>query len=297
VTRRILLTGGSGQLGRELLQQAWPEGWQIDAPGRAELDLADPEALVARVQGGNYAAVINGGAYTKVDAAEAEVVAAWRANALAPAALASSCREAGIPIVQLSTDYVFDGSADGSWVPDAPIRPLSVYGASKAGGELAVRSSGARHAILRTAWVVSAHGHNFVKTMLRLATTRDELGVVSDQHGSPTAAADLAMAVRRIAERFVDDPAQPSGTWHVANSGFATWHELASHVFAEAGRLGHPQPRVRTLATSEYPTPAHRPANSRLETAGLTRDFGIVLPPWQDSVATIVRDVLEKEYR
>jgi dTDP-4-dehydrorhamnose reductase len=293
VSATILLTGGSGQLGRELLRLGWPEWMTLDAPGREALDLSDAEALGARVRDGGYAAVINAGAYTAVDAAEGDAVAAWRINALAPAALAAACAERGVPIVQLSTDYVFDGAKDGPWLPDDPIRPLSVYGASKAGGELAVRASGARHPIVRTAWVVSPHGRNFVKTMLRLGAERDELGVVADQHGSPTAAADLARAVQAVTLRLTRDAALQSGTWHAVNAGEATWHELAEHVFAEAGRRGRQAPRVNAIRTSDYPTPAARPANSRLDTATFARDFGLVLPPWREGVSGIVAELLE----
>jgi len=297
VTGRILLTGGSGQLGRELLDEVWPECWVLDAPSSAELDLADAAALARRVGEGGYAGIINAGAYTKVDAAESDPVGAWQVNALAPAALSAAAAEAGIPIVQLSTDYVFAGTSDRPWRPDDAIAPLSVYGASKAGGELAVRTSGARHAVLRTAWVVSEHGHNFVKTMLRLAAERPSVGAVADQHGSPTAARELASAVRTVMQRLMTDPQFGSGTWHVANQGFATWHELATHVFEEAARHGHPAPALGALTTADYPMPARRPANSRLDTTDLERDFGLTLPPWQDSVAQIVRAVLEKDYR
>jgi dTDP-4-dehydrorhamnose reductase len=293
VSATILLTGGSGQLGRELLRLDWPEGMTLDAPGRDALDLAYADALGARVSEGGYVAVINAGAYTAVDAAEAHAVEAWRINALAPAALAAACAERGIPIVQLSTDYVFDGGKDGPWLPGDPIRPLSVYGASKAGGELAVRASRARHAILRTAWVVSAHGRNFVKTMLRLGEERDALSVVADQHGSPTAAADLARAVQAVTLRLLEDAATPSGTWHAANAGFATWHELAAHVFTEAERRGRKAPRLTAIGTSDYPTPAPRPANSRLDTEALERDFGVALPPWRESVGRIVAELVE----
>ena len=297
MTVRVLLTGGSGQLGQELQNQEWPEGWVLDAPTRAELDLADAAALARRAGEGGYAAIINGGAYTKVDAAESDAIAAWQVNALAPAALAAGAATAGIPIVQVSTDYVFDGSSDRPWRPNDPIAPLSVYGASKAGGELAVRASGARHAILRTAWVVSEHGHNFVKTMLRLAAERPALGIVADQHGSPTAAADLATAVRAVTERLVNDPSLASGTWHVANRGFATWFDLAGHLLREAAALGHPLPVLEALTTADYPTPARRPGNSRLDISEFEREFAVSPPPWQQSVSRIVRAVFEKDYR
>jgi dTDP-4-dehydrorhamnose reductase len=293
VSQAILLTGGTGQLGRELLRLDWPDGVTLDAPGREALDLADADALAARVREGRHAAVINAGAYTAVDAAENDALAAWRVNALAPAALATACAERGIPIVQLSTDYVFGAGEGGPWSPDEALRPLSAYGASKAGGELAVRASGARYANLRTAWVVSAHGRNFVKTMLRLAQDRDELGVVADQVGSPTAAADLAVAVQAVVLRLLRDPAMNAGTWHTVNAEFASWHELAAHVFAQAGRRGHKVPRLNAIGTSDYPTPAARPADSRLDTQTFARDFGIVLPSWRDGVTRIVAELLE----
>jgi dTDP-4-dehydrorhamnose reductase len=293
VSATILLTGGTGQLGRELLRLGWPDGVTLAAPGRKVLDLADADALASKIREGGYAAVINAGAYTAVDAAEDDAIAAWRINALAPAALATACAERGIPIVQLSTDYVFDGAKEGPWLPDDPIRPLSVYGASKAGGELAVRASGARHAIVRTAWVVSAQGRNFVKTMLRLGQERDELGVVADQHGSPTAAADLARAVQTVTLSLMRDTTLESGTWHAANAGFATWHELAAHVFAEAERRGRQAPKLKPIRTRDYPTPAARPANSRLDTRTLARDFGVELPPWRESVIGIVAELVE----
>jgi len=295
MTGRVLLTGGTGQLGRELLRLDWGAGWTLDAPARSELDLADPQALHDRVRAGGYAAVINAAAYTAVDDAESDPIAAWQANALAPAALAAGCRAAGVPIVQLSTDYVFEGSGDRAWRPGDRIAPLSVYGASKAGGELAVRASGARYAILRTAWVVSAHGRNFVRTMLRLAAERDRLAVVADQHGSPTAARDLAQATQAVCRTLMEKPEFASGTWHVANAGFASWHELASHIVAEAGSLGRPAPRVEAIATADFPTPARRPANSRLDTTAIERDFGLRLRPWREATAEVVRELMTSE--
>lgn len=197
--RHVLVTGGSGQVGRELSRYAWPKGWAATVLTRAELDLADPAAIAAKVAERSWAAVINAAAYTAVDKAEDDQVTAWAVNALAPAALAQACRAADIPLVQVSTDYVFDGAKHGAWEEGDPVGPLGVYGASKLGGELAVRSSGARHAIVRTAWVVSAHGANFVKTMLRVSAERSALRVVDDQHGSPTSAADLAHALATVA--------------------------------------------------------------------------------------------------
>lgn len=283
---RVLLTGGSGQLGSALLQRA-DLPFELDAPGRDEMDLARAEALRERVLTGEYAAVISAGAYTAVDAAESDVIGAWRANALAPAALAAACAERGILLVHISTDYVFAGDGERPYLPQDPIAPLSVYGASKAGGELAVRTSDSRHAILRTAWVVSATGRNFVRTMLALGRKQDRLRVVADQHGSPTSAHDLAAAVAVVTHRLMAEPGFPSGTWHAANSGYASWHEVAEQVFASAGgALG--EITVDPIPTAEYPTPARRPQNSRLDTASLAQDFGIELPHWRDAIAAIV---------
>ncbi|MFC6388508.1 SDR family oxidoreductase, partial [Methylorubrum zatmanii] len=188
----ILILGGAGQVGTELQAYPWPEGVWVHAPDRASLDITDEAAVAAALDERSYAAVINPAAYTAVDKAESDVAAAWRLNALAPAILAAETRKRNIPLVHVSTDYVFDGSGEGFYAPDAAVNPTSVYGASKAAGEMAVRATNPRHAILRTAWVVSPHRGNFVKTMLRLAADRDRLTVVDDQHGCPTSAADLA---------------------------------------------------------------------------------------------------------
>jgi dTDP-4-dehydrorhamnose reductase len=292
VVRDILITGGSGQVGTELARFDWPEGWCATVLTRAELDLSDPAAIAAKVAGRRWAAVINAAAYTAVDKAETEQVSAWQVNALAPAAMASACAKAGIPIVQVSTDYVFAGDREGAWQPEDPVAPLGVYGASKLGGELAVRSSGARHAIVRTAWVVSAHGSNFVKTMLRVGGQRERLTIVADQHGSPTSAADLAGALAVIAMRLAEDPGAASGTWHFSNIGPTTWHGFATEIFAQAARRGGPAPAVDAIPTSAYPTPARRPANSLLDTATLMRDFGIAPRPWRAALSDILDELM-----
>ncbi|MDE0878817.1 MAG: dTDP-4-dehydrorhamnose reductase [Sphingomonas bacterium] len=292
--KRVLVTGGNGQLGTELQRFAWPEGWAMVGIDIDQLDLTDRDAIAATVAGGDWTAVISGGAYTAVDKAEDDIVTAWAVNALAPAALAKACREAGIPIVQVSTDYVFDGDKDGAWEPDDAVAPLGVYGASKLGGELAVRTSGARHAIVRTAWVVSAHGNNFVKTMLRVAETRDMLTVVADQHGSPTAAADLAATLATITMRLVDDPAAASGVWHFSNAGATNWAAFATDIFAQSRARGGPSATVEPIPTSGYPTPARRPANSLLSHAALMRDYGITPRPWQAALSDILDELIGK---
>ena len=290
----LLVTGGTGQVGSALRRLSTPE-LEVVAPDRAALDLTDPEALAAMVASRPWAAVVNAAAYTAVDKAESDVVAAWRINALAPAALAAATASAGIPLIHISTDYVFDGSKADFYVEDDPVAPLGVYGASKLGGELAVRTSNPAHVILRTAWVVSPDGANFVKTMLRLGAERPKLGVVADQFGCPTSAADIATAVMVIAQAFAADGDAPNGTYHFVNAGEASWHELAGAVFEQAAHHGRPTPEVAAIATSDYPTPARRPANSRLATTKITRDFAITPRPWRVGIDEIVDQLLAKE--
>lgn len=287
----VLLTGGSGQVGTEVIHLA-PAGVNIVAPGRDQLDISDPASIAAMVASRPWAAVINSAAHTAVDRAESEILAAWKVNALAPAALAQATAEAGIPLIQVSTDYVFDGSKDGFYVESDPVAPVSVYGASKEGGEQAVRTGNPRHVILRTAWVVSPHGSNFIKTMLRLAQTRPELRVVDDQRGCPTSATDIAQALLTITRRLTDDPQAPVGTYHFVNSGEATWCGLAHAVFEIAAEHGRPAPTVEGITTADYPTPARRPANSRLDVGKLTRDYAIAPRPWQEAVKQIVETLL-----
>jgi dTDP-4-dehydrorhamnose reductase len=287
-----LLTGGTGQVGLAL-RRSPPPGVRILAPGRDELDLAalpDLDLLFKGVTG-----IISCGAYTAVDKAESEPELAHAINAVAPGRLAQAAARAGIPIVHVSTDYVFAADGAGPWREDAAIAPASTYGRTKAEGEAAIRASGARHAIIRTAWVVSADGHNFVKTMLRLGRERDTLRVVADQRGTPTHAGDLAAALAAVMARFAADTAQPSGTWHCTNAGETSWHGLASHIFACAASLGIKVPgTVEAITTAEYPTPARRPADSRLDTTAIARDFGIRLRPWQDAVAEIVGQLAQQ---
>jgi dTDP-4-dehydrorhamnose reductase len=286
----ILVTGGSGQVGGAILRLAGRDA-EIVAPGRDQLDLTDAQALAAMIATRPWAAIVNCAAYTAVDKAESDVVAAWRVNALAPAALAAASNAAGVPILHVSTDYVFSGAKSDFYVEDDSVAPLGVYGASKLGGELAVRSANPRHIILRTAWVVSATGGNFVKTMLRLGAERPHLRVVADQKGCPTSADDIARAILTILGRIGDGP---YGTYHFVNAGQASWHDLAERVFARAATHGRPVPSVEPIATSDYPTPAARPANSRLATAKIMRDFGISPRDWHEAIDEIV-DTLLKE--
>ncbi|MBD8909701.1 dTDP-4-dehydrorhamnose reductase [Methylorubrum zatmanii] len=284
----ILILGGAGQVGTELQAYPWPEGVWVHAPDRASLDITDEAAVAAALDERSYAAVINPAAYTAVDKAESDVAAAWRLNALAPAILAAETRKRNIPLVHVSTDYVFDGSGEGFYAPDAAVKPTSVYGASKAAGEMAVRATNPRHAILRTAWVVSPHRGNFVKTMLRLAAERDRLTVVDDQHGCPTSAADLAAALATIALRLAGDEGAPTGTFHCVNDGATTWCGFARAILAGAAKRGGRAIPVEGIPTSAYPTPAKRPANSRLSTQSLTDAYGIAPRPWEAALDDIL---------
>lgn len=285
--RRLLITGGTGQVGTELLNCHWPADTELVAPTRQELDLSDCDRIGTYVSQGEFDAVINCGAYTAVDKAESEVLRAWKINALAPAALAVATRLAGIPIVHLSTDYVFDGSKREPYTEDDPIAPLGVYGASKEAAEQAVRTGNPRHVILRTAWVFSAHGSNFVKTMLRLGKERELIKVVDDQMGCPTAASDIAAVVRQIVVRLIEDLKAPVGTYHFVGNGEATWYTFARELFAQQQLAGANVPHVEAITTEQYPTPARRPKNSSLSTTKLERDYGVKPRDWRTALEDV----------
>lgn len=287
----ILITGGAGQVGLELLAAEWPERVVLHAPTRAELDLGDAASARAAFTATPFAAVINSGAHTAVDKAETEVAAAFAANAMGPAVLADATREADIPLIQVSTDYVFDGSKDGPYVETDPVGPLGVYGASKLAGELAVRSGNPRSVVLRTAWVLSVHRANFLKTILRLAADRLALRVVADQHGCPTSARDIAATLKTITLKMIADVDAPTGVYQFVNAGETTWAGLAAEIFALSSAVGGPSAAVEGIPSSEYPTPAKRPTNSRLSTDKLTNDYGVVPRPWQEAVAEIVTEL------
>lgn len=287
----LLVTGGTGQVGTGIAE-ANRDRFEIVTPGRSELDLANPASLETFVRARNWAAIVNAGAYTAVDKAESDQAAAVAINGDAPGVLARLAAERGIPLLHVSTDYVFDGAKDAPYTEDDPVAPLGVYGASKEAGERAVRAAGGRHVILRTAWVVSPWGNNFVKTMLRLGAEREQLGVVADQIGCPTSAGDIAETLLTLTEQLLANPAAPTGTYHFVSTGQASWHDLATHIFMRAGERGRKMPRVNAIATSDYPTPAKRPSNSRLATDRIRRDFGIQPRPWKTAIDAVLDRLL-----
>ncbi|WP_082584580.1 dTDP-4-dehydrorhamnose reductase [Ensifer sp. Root423] len=285
---RILVTGGSGQVGTELLRNEWTSDVEIVAPTRQEFDLCDFDRLERYVTEGDFAAVVNSGAYTAVDRAEDDVLMAWKINALAPAALAAATKRCGIPIIHVSTDYVFDGAKDGVYVENDPVAPLGVYGASKEAGEQAVRTGNPKHIILRTAWVFGATGSNFVKTMIRLGREKPTLRVVDDQLGSPTAATDIAETLVNVTRQLIDDNSPKTGTFHFVNSGTATWYEFAQEVFQELRRRGEKTPVLEPISSDQYPTRARRPRNSRLSTDKLRRELGTQPREWTAALRQII---------
>jgi dTDP-4-dehydrorhamnose reductase len=293
MAERWLVTGGTGQVGTALRQLNLPD-IEMFAPSRDLLDIAKlPRDLEPFFTG--ISAVLSCGAYTAVDKAESEPELAYGVNAEAPRLLAEAAVSKDIPIIHVSTDYVFPADQKGPWTEDDHTSPVSVYGKTKLAGEDAIRRSGARHAIIRTAWVVSGDGNNFVKTMLRVGAQNSMVRVVADQHGSPTHARDLAVALAEIAQRFLADRRQASGTWHCTNAGETSWHGLATHVFECAAQHGLRVPdMVRAITTAEYPTAARRPCDSRLDCSKIETDFGLKLRPWQIAVEEIVAKLAQE---
>jgi len=283
VTATILVLGRSGQVARELEKLGAPPGFALEFAGRERLDLAvaDPGPLVEALR---PAAVINAAAYTAVDKAEREPEAAFRLNRDVPAALARACAEAGVPLVHFSTDYVFDGAKPEPYVETDPVNPAGVYAASKAEGEAAVMAEDGDAIVLRTAWVYSAFGANFVKTMLRLAGTRDEIGVVADQLGRPTWAEDCALGALRAVRALLEGETKGPELFHLAGEGDASWADFAEAIFEQSAARGGPSARVRRIATADYPTPAKRPMNSRLDCGKILRTLDIRPRPWRSSL-------------
>ena len=276
--------GRTGQVARELARRC-PSGMEATFLDRQDADLSDPAACAAVVRGADADCVVNAAAWTAVDRAEAEEATATTVNGEAPGAMAKACAERDLPFLHLSTDYVFDGTGTRPFVPEDPAAPLGAYGRSKLAGEIAIRASGARHVILRTSWVVSAHGSNFVKTMLRLGGERASLRVVDDQVGGPTPAAGLADALFAAADTMVAGHA--GGTHHFAGAPDASWADVARATMQAAGLSC----RIDPIPSSDYPTPARRPLNSRLDCSSFSRNFGMERPDWRSGVTAIVNEL------
>jgi dTDP-4-dehydrorhamnose reductase len=278
----ILITGCNGQLGSEL-RSLLPESdvYAVDLP---DIDITDPASIARVFAKAQPRALINAAAYTAVDKAESDEALAYAVNAEGAGLLARACADADIPLIHISTDFVFDGESREPLTENAPIGPLGVYGASKAAGETAVREATPNHVIIRTAWLYSSFGQNFVKTMLRLARERDTLGVIDDQIGSPTYARDLAQTILHVIQQAADgNPAR--GSYHFANAGHTSWHGFACHAIDWARPQGDVLvDQVNAIPTSAYPTPAKRPAWSVMDCSKIGRDFGITPRPWQDAL-------------
>jgi len=295
---KLLVFGASGQVGWELRRALQPLGEVValqrdGAPGLAA-DFSNPEALAGTVDGVAPDVIVNAAAYTAVDRAESEPALAEAVNARAPGVLARAAAARGAWLVHYSTDYVFDGSGDQPRDEDAHVNPLSVYGRTKLAGEDAVRASGCHHLILRTSWVYGARGGNFAKTMLNLAASRERLQVVDDQVGVPTGADLLADLTAHAIAAARHEPAL-AGTYHAVPAGFTSWHDYAAFVFDEArrrgARLALAEDGLGRILTRDYPTPATRPLNSRLDTRRLREAFGIHLPAWQAGVARLLDEI------
>ncbi|MFE3969941.1 dTDP-4-dehydrorhamnose reductase [Stenotrophomonas sp. YIM B13575] len=294
----VLVFGGNGQVGQELLRALAPLGKVVATTRSGQLpdgnacemaDFGQPDSLPALLDRLQPSLVVNAAAYTAVDRAEQEVEAAFAANAEAPGVIARWCAAHDVPFVHYSTDYVFDGQGTAPYREDEPTAPLGVYGTSKRDGEDAVRAAGGRHLIFRTAWVYASHGANFLRTMLRVGAERDQLRVVADQIGTPTPAALIA----DVTAQALQHPGGLSGTWHLTASGQTSWHGFAEAIFAEALATGvlDKVPSVEAIPSSEYPTPAKRPAWSVLDNRKLQQDFGIELPTWQHGLKRVMAEI------
>ncbi|MBB4640097.1 dTDP-4-dehydrorhamnose reductase [Rhizorhapis suberifaciens] len=290
---RIAVTGSRGQVVQSLMERARVAGDQIISLGRPLLDLTDPAPILPALERSQPDIIVSAAAYTAVDRAEADVEAAYAVNAMGAGAVAQAAGALEVPLIHLSTDYVFNGRKVEPFSEEDSPDPLGVYGASKLAGEHAVQAACANSIILRTAWVYSPFGNNFLKTMLRLAGEREEIGVVADQRGNPTSALDIADGIFALAERLVSD-SRPElrGIFHMTGSGEASWADFAVAIFEASEKRGGPCARVRPITTAEYPTPAPRPINSRLDCRKLEDIHGVRLPDWRHSMETVVERLL-----
>jgi dTDP-4-dehydrorhamnose reductase len=289
---RYLVTGGTGQLAQALGRAAGP---LVELVGRPMFDLDKPETLAALFAKGIPDIVINTAAWTAVDAAEASPDAASRANAEGPAVLAALCRQHGTRMIHISTDYVFDGTLGAPYRETDPTSPTGVYGATKLRGEHAVLAAMPDAVVLRTAWVYAETGKNFLRTMLAVSKRTNTLRVVADQRGCPTNADDLASVILSVADRMLTIGGAPGGVYHAAGSGSTTWHGFAEAIFMTSRRYGWPAPEVHAISTADWPTPARRPPDSRLNCDLLAQTFGVRLPDWEPSLERAVTALCSSE--
>lgn len=290
---KILVIGANGQLGWELYRRGENQGFHMVALDLPEFDITNASEVKQAVSHADLSLVINAAAYTAVDQAESEPELVFAVNRDGPAYLASCCSEVGIPLIHISTDYVFDGNKKGPYFETDPVSPLGVYGKSKAAGEAEVKKRLNEHIILRTAWLYGVNGHNFVKTMLRLGREREVVQVVEDQYGCPTCAADLAEAILAIEAYLREERGSIWGTYHYCGKGATTWYDFAEKIFDLAGQHHSLSiKRLEPITTAQYPTPAKRPANSVLDCALVTKTFGISPVPWYESLARVVHFLL-----
>jgi dTDP-4-dehydrorhamnose reductase len=293
---RIAVTGRQGQVARALIERGGAAGVKVLPLARPDIDLARPETIPAALSALNVDLVINAAAFTAVDLAEAQSERAFAINHRGAEAVAAAAASLKIPVVQLSTDYVFDGTLDRPYVESDPVNPINAYGRSKLAGELAVAATQLDHVILRTAWVYSPFGKNFVRTMLSTAEQRSEVSVVADQLGAPTNALDIADGILVVARRLLERPAASElrGIFNMTGVGQATWADFAEAIFAASQAVGGPFAKVNRIATCAYPTPARRPANSCLDGAKLAAIYGLRLPPWRQSLPGPVSRLLRE---
>jgi dTDP-4-dehydrorhamnose reductase len=286
---KLLVIGENGQLGWEVCRKGKNQGIDMSGLDLPDFDVTKPSAVKKAVSQAGISLVINASAYTAVDKAESEPEVAFAVNRDGPAYLAASCAEVRIPLIHVSTDYVFDGNKKSSYRETEPVSPLGVYGKSKAAGEIEVRDNLKEHLILRTAWLYGIQGHNFAKTMLRLGKEKEVLSVVADQYGCPTYAADLAEAILAIADQINKGRDITWGTYHYCGKGVTTWHGFAEAIFNLAKQHDSLMvKKVVPITTSEFPTPAKRPANSVMDCSLITKHFGIRIRPWQESLAEML---------
>lgn len=291
----ILVTGASGQLGHALVQRLAARGVAFNAVQRPVFDFQQPDTITACFEQAKPRVVINAAAYTAVDKAQSEPEAARAGNHTGPLALARLCEAADIPLIHVSTDYVFDGNKAAPYVESDQTAPTGVYGATKRDGEEAILATSAKAVILRTAWVYSDYGKNFAKTMIAAGRKMPVLRVVADQHGTPTSAGDLADAILAITDQIDATGWRPDyrGIFHATNAGETTWYGFAQAIFEEAAKLGYQPPQVQPIRTEEWPTPTRRPPDSRLDCSKLQQVFGVELPAWRESLAALAPNLLE----